>query len=58
MSWNAIGYAALCVVAPVAWGLVVYWLSGAIERRVLRSNGGKARRPGEPEREIPLEYHI
>ena len=60
MPWKPLVYALLCVVVPVAWGLVVYWASGQIERRVLRkpspSSGGAASQDGSVA--LPLEYHI
>jgi len=59
MSWKPIAYALLCVIAPVAWGLVVYWASNMIERRVLRKSGRNSddAAPSE-EATLPLEYYI
>ncbi|HLJ55036.1 MAG TPA: hypothetical protein VKT77_08335 [Chthonomonadaceae bacterium] len=49
MPSSGIGYALLCVTVPMAWGLLVVWLSNRIEDRLRR---GK-------EREIPpIDYHI
>jgi hypothetical protein len=60
MPWKPIEYALLCVVVPIAWGLAVYWVSGLIERRVLRRpspNSGEAT-SGDAAESLPLEYHI
>jgi hypothetical protein len=53
----AIGYAVLCVVVPALWGLIVYWASNAVEKRVRRS---ARRKPGaEHEDDVPsVEYYI
>lgn len=53
MNWGQVGYAALCVILPVAWGLVVVWLSNRIDRRLVGRRRG--RRRAEPP---PIEYHI
>lgn len=53
MLWQHIGYAVLCVVAPAAWGLAVYWVSRRIEGRVLRQQ-----RSDGDDQTLPLEYHI
>ena len=53
MSRQSIAYALACVVVPVAWGLVVVWLSN-------RLDGTSRRGPGHPPtdfRDAPL-YHI
>jgi len=54
MDWGQIGYVAACVIVPVAWGLLVVWVSNRIDRRLLRSvrPAGKRRPPR------PIEYHI
>ncbi len=60
MPWKLIAYAALCVVAPVAWGVAVYWTSSLIERRVLRKprpTSGEAA-PQDDAATLPLEYYI
>lgn len=60
MPWKPITYALLCVVVPAAWGLLVYWASGLIERRVLRKPrhaSGEAQSTDDAET-LPLEYHI
>src|SRR5665213_2026832 len=50
MPMHSLEYAALCVIAPVAWGVIVYWISGWIEKRVAASmpvkgpNGNPAER--------------
>lgn len=52
------GYAIFCVVAPVAWGLVVYWVSGAIERRVVKARKtGLGQEDAEVE-SLSVEYYI
>jgi len=48
---NPVVYALLCVVVPMAWGLVVVWLSNRIERAVLRRVKSDKQLP-------PTEYHI
>ncbi len=55
--WERIAYALLCVIAPVAWGLLVLRVSNRIEARVRESGRG---RPGEEARAEmpPLDYHI
>jgi len=60
MPMHSIEYAVLCVVAPVTWGVIVYWVSGRIERRVAASapSKGKAGNSTEPDDTLPLEYHI
>ncbi len=62
MSWDKIAYAALCVVVPLVWGLIVYWISSLIEKRVLRGrpgSHGKGTNPtGDEETTLPLDYHI
>jgi len=56
MPWKPIGYALLCVVVPVVWGLIVYWASSIIERRALHTPRFV---PGEEEvKTLPLDYHI
>ncbi|HZP84193.1 MAG TPA: hypothetical protein VFB21_21305 [Chthonomonadaceae bacterium] len=57
MDWNRFLYVAACVVVPVAWGLVVLWVSNRIETLVLR----QGRRKGLKDEEAampPLDYHI
>jgi hypothetical protein len=51
MIWHSIGYCALCIICPVAWGLIVYGISSRIERRVLASRTSR-------EDVLPLDYHI
>ncbi len=57
MSWELLGYAAVCVVVPAAWGLIVYWASSRIEKRVLRRHDGTEHADGE-DGALPLDYHI
>jgi hypothetical protein len=57
MLWHRIAYVVLCVVAPVAWGLVVLWASNRIEKFVLEHG----RRKGLDDAQAtmpPLDYHI
>jgi hypothetical protein len=56
MSFDLLGYAVICIVVPVVWGVAVVWASNRIERIVLRrrkSSKGR-RQKGLP----PIEYHI
>jgi hypothetical protein len=56
-SW---GYAALCLILPMAWGLIVVWASGRIEgllRRLLGPADKAAHPEGDPKSFTP-EYHI
>jgi len=50
---NPVLYAALCLIVPIAWGLVVVWLSNRIEGAISRRRAG-ANRKSLP----PTEYHI
>jgi hypothetical protein len=54
VSWHLIGYALACVVTPLAWGLVIVWVSNRMDRRLVR------RRPSSGRRKLPrpIEYHI
>lgn len=52
MSWEHIVYATACVVLPVAWGLLVVWLSNRVDRRFLGRRGAQQKPPP------PIEYHI
>ena len=59
MHWHNYGYAALCVVVPVAWGLIIYASTLLIERRLL--NSSRKSNPvdqSEDAPSFPLEYHI
>jgi hypothetical protein len=53
MNWENLGYALACVIAPIAWGLVVVWFSNRVDRRLLGRRVGKKKR--HPRR---IEYHI
>jgi len=55
---NAIIYALFCVVVPVAWGLLVYWISTNIERRVLRDKHTEAGPNGGDDEGLYLDYYI
>ncbi|MDR3707315.1 MAG: hypothetical protein P4L33_03365 [Capsulimonadaceae bacterium] len=59
MHWNSVGYAALCVIVPAAWGLLVYGATVLIERRLKPSKRARANedRPAEPP-SLPIDYHI
>ena len=49
-----IGYAILCVIVPMAWGLVVVFISNRIDRAV-----AARRAKNDDHRELPpTEYHI
>jgi len=57
MTWESVGYATLCVVVPVVWGVIVVWMSNWIERHLGGSHRGSDRqRKRRPPR--PIEYHI
>ncbi|MGO8671045.1 MAG: hypothetical protein ACLQVD_06750 [Capsulimonadaceae bacterium] len=58
MPWNSIGYALLCVIVPAAWGMLVYAISTAIERRVLPSRIRDGVAAPDNKTEIPLDGHI
>src|SRR5207237_6012259 len=47
MQWDRIAYAILCVLAPVGWGLVVFWLSNEVEEMVRRQGRGKGQNEAE-----------
>jgi hypothetical protein len=57
MVWSRLGYIALCVLVPAAWGLVVVWLSNRVEAWLRRRHKAKN---GEqtPAEMPPLDYHI
>ena len=50
MNWEMIGYSLACVIVPVAWGLIIVWISNRLDQRLLRG--------GTRSREHPIEYHI
>jgi hypothetical protein len=54
VSWRTIGYALACVLVPVAWGLVVVWVSNRLEARIRRRGGDGQERDY---RGAPM-YHI
>lgn len=60
MNWHILGYALLCIIAPVAWGLLVYKASTIVEGRVLKKSSTKAPATGRKfsDDTLPLEYHI
>lgn len=51
MTTEQIGYAFACVLAPVAWGLVIVWISNRLDRRLVSHRGDGERPPS-------IEYHI
>lgn len=53
MRWTALSYALLCVLTPMVWGLLVVWISSAIERKVRA-----ARKDGVDQEISPIDYHI
>jgi hypothetical protein len=56
MGLKQVGYIVACIVAPVAWGLIVVWASNRVERMVSRRKRLPDRK--DPSEEIPLDYHI
>lgn len=50
MNLELIGYSLACVVVPVAWGLIIVWISNRMDRRLLRGS--------KRSHEQPIEYHI
>ncbi len=54
MNWTLIGYSLACVVVPVAWGLIIVWVSNRMDRRLFRDSQRQRKR--KPPRSI--EYHI
>jgi hypothetical protein len=54
MDWQLIGYSLACVIVPIAWGLVVVWISNRLDALLLRNGrSGRGRKPARP-----IEYHI
>jgi hypothetical protein len=53
INWSVVGYALLCIVVPLAWGLLVVRISNGIEHK-LRGNG----KSGSAEDVPPIDYHI
>jgi hypothetical protein len=54
MDWPLIAYALACVVVPIAWGLIVVFVSNRLDRRFL-GQGSRGRGDRKP---VPIEYHI
>jgi hypothetical protein len=48
LDWDRLGYVAVCVLLPAAWGAIAAWLFGRLDRR------RAARKPDRP----PLDYSI
>jgi hypothetical protein len=55
---KSIAYAALCVVVPVAWGLIVYKISSVVEKRVPRKPQPSTGEGKQPDDTVTLNYHI
>lgn len=53
MKWSEVGYALFCIAAPMAWGVLVVFVSNLIERK---ARG--ARQQGAAQEAPPIEYHI
>ena len=53
MNWPKIGYALLCIVVPLAWGLLVVAISNRIERKLRGDKGADAANDVPP-----IDYHI
>jgi hypothetical protein len=59
MHWKTIEYAAECVLVPVAWGLVVFWISNRIEKKLLKKRKAAApENSDDPGPILPLDYYI
>ena len=54
--WERIGYTLLCLAAPLAWGLIVVWVSNRVERAVLRHRPNAS--DSTEDQLPPLDYHI
>ncbi len=55
--WKRIAYAAACVVVPVAWGLLVVYISNRIERKIFKDHLTNNNEKSDPEA-IHLDYHL
>ena len=55
---KSIAYATLCVIVPVVWGLIVYWISSLVEQRVLRKKSQTKTIASPPDDTISPNYHI
>jgi len=58
MSWKSIGYSLLCVAGPVVWGLIVYRVSGVIEKRALQARLAKYPDAPDDTEALTVEYYI
>lgn len=61
MNWHLLGYALACVTIPMAWGLMVVWISNRIERKLLNRRLNPGIQQGKSREETtlpPIEYHI
>jgi len=56
VNWYTVGYALACVIVPVAWGLIVVWVSNRLDARILRHD--RRMKPAARRRPRPIEYHI
>ena len=53
---NKIGYGLLCLIVPLAWGLLVVWASGRVEAFLSRRHPRKNK---TVEKAMPpIDYHI
>ena len=52
-NWSKVGYALLCIIVPLAWGLLVVGISNGIER-ILRGS----KKTDSTEDVPPIDYHI
>ena len=57
MLTHTIPYIIACIVFPVLWGLIVYWISNKIEQKVQRSESSSTPTPNSADI-LPLDYHI
>jgi hypothetical protein len=57
MNLHSLIYAALCVVVPAAWGLLVYWISRRVEARVFHDDVNASPSTASSKR-LPLDFHI
>ncbi len=56
MKLISIVYAAMCVLVPIAWGLIVYWSTLFIEKRLKRRNGTSD--TADDHEYLSVDYHI
>jgi len=57
--WWTVLYVAACVVVPLAWGLVIVWVSNHMDGVLRRSRAGSDKgNPMHPEDSTRVDYHI